>query len=395
MLNIKNGLVLYGPEMEPKRTNILIEDNLILEVSPHASGGREIDAKGCIVSPSLINSHVHLGDSVAKDVGDGEPIDNIVKPPNGLKHNLLAKTSSPDIVASMRSSLVEMLETGTTTMVDFREGGINGVSLIKEAGKDITIRKIVLGRHDSFFKPLSFESCPNDLKPDFEAEIRENTLKILESADGIGLSGFGELNDEVVEIITETCAQVGKISAIHAAEYEEVQKNSLESTGKTEVERALEAGFNILIHLTAPLHSDLDLLKGKNTSVVCCPRSNGALSVGIPPIKEMWDKGINMLLGTDNLMFNSPNMFREMEYALKMTRGYYKEYFPPVEILKMATVNASQALNLNIGCIKEGMLADIMIVEQLSDNPILSLINRTESKNIIGLVTDGNLIYLR
>ena len=109
----------------------------------------------------------------------------------------------------------------------------------------------------------------------------------------------------------------------------------------------------------------------------------------------MWSKGINLLLGTDNVMFNSPNMFREMEYALKLTRGFYKEYFPPVEILKMATVNAGQALNLNLGCIQEGMLADIMMVELLSDNPILSLINRTESKNIIGLVTDGKLIYMR
>ena len=63
-------------------------------------------------------------------------------------------------------------------------------------------------------------------------------------------------------------------------------------------------------------------------------------------------------------------MFREMEYALKLTRGFYKEYFPPVEILKMATVNAGQALNLNLGCIQEGMLADIMMVELLSDNPI-------------------------
>jgi cytosine/adenosine deaminase-related metal-dependent hydrolase len=338
---------------------------------------------------------VHLGDSVAKDMGDGESIENIVKPPNGLKHELLAKTSPQNIIDSMRNSLMEMIETGTTTIVDFREGGVEGVSLIEEASKDVPIRKIVLGRHDSFFKPPYYKSGSKNLNHDFEREIREYTLEILEYTDGVGLSGFGELNDEVVKIITETCARVGKISAIHAAEYEEVQKNSLQATGKTEVERALETGFNILIHVTSPLNSDLDLLKSKKTSVVCCPRSNGTLSVGIPPIKEMWDRGINLLLGTDNLMFNSPNMFREMEYTLKMTRGYYKEYFPPLEILKMATVNAGQALNLNIGCIKEGMLADIMIVKQLSNNPILSLINRTESKNIIGLVTDGNLIYLR
>jgi cytosine/adenosine deaminase-related metal-dependent hydrolase len=390
MINIKNGLVLYGPEMEPVNANILIEDNLIIEVSPHASGGREIDAKGCIVSPSLINSHVHLGDSVAKDIGDGKPIDKIVKPPNGLKHKLLAKSSPHNIIESMQNSLNEMLQTGTTTMVDFREGGIEGIFLIKNAGEGIPVRKIVLGRHDSFLKPFH-----QPLDHDSKKEIGEASMEILKSSDGIGLSGFGEINDEIVSIITGKCAEANKISAIHVAEYEEVQRNSIKATGKTEVERALENNFDILIHVTSPLNSDLNLIKNKAKSVVCCPRSNGALFVGIPPIKDMWDMGINLLLGTDNLMFNSPNMFREMEYALKVTRGYYKEYFPPVEILKMATVNAGQALNLELGCIEEGKLADIMIVEQLSDDPILSLVNRTESKNIIGLMTDGNLVYLR
>jgi cytosine/adenosine deaminase-related metal-dependent hydrolase len=390
MLNIKNGLVLYGPQMEPTQANILIEDNLIVEVSPNASGGKEIDANGCIVSPSLINSHVHMGDSVVKDIGDGESIEKIVKPPNGLKHQLLNSANPQDIINSMRSSLNEMLDTGTSTIVDFREGGINGISLLEKAGEDIPLRKVILGRHDSFFQPF-----PHPLSPDLGSEIRKNAQKLLQSADGVGLSGFGELSEDVVKIITRTCSSEGKLAAIHAAEYEEVQQNSIKTTGKTEVQRALEAGFDILIHVTAPLNLDLDILKETDKSVVCCPRSNGALSVGIPPIKEMWDKGINLLLGTDNLMFNSPNMFREMEYTLKVTRGYYREYFPPIEILKMATVNASSALNLNIGCIEEGMLADIMMVEQLSNNPILSLINRTESKNIIGLMTDGNLVYLR
>ncbi|NYB51320.1 MAG: amidohydrolase family protein [Methanobacteriaceae archaeon] len=388
MFNIKNGLVLYGPEMEPVKANVLIEDNLIVEVSPQASGGKELDAKGCIVSPSLINSHVHLGDSVAKDIGDGETIDKIVKPPHGLKHKLLSASSPQDIITSMRGSMEDMLQTGTTTMVDFREGGVEGISLIKKAGEGLPIRKIVLGRHDSFLKKFT-----TPLTSDAEEEIRKSSKMILSSSDGIGLSGFGEIDDEVVSIITETCAEMNKISAIHVAEYEKVQENSLKTTGKSEVERALRNDFNILIHATSPLKSDLELLKNDEKSVVCCPRSNGALSVGIPPIKEMWDRGINLLLGTDNLMFNSPNMFREMEYALKVTRGHYREYFSPVEILKMATVNAGKAFNLNLGCIEEGKLADMMIVEQLSNNPILSLINRTESKNIIGLMTDGNLVY--
>jgi cytosine/adenosine deaminase-related metal-dependent hydrolase len=384
MITIQNGMVLYGSEMEPINANVLIEDNIITEVSSNACGGREIDAKGCIVAPALINSHVHLGDSVAKDRADGEKIEKIVKPPNGIKHQILEKTPKKSIIVSMRNSILEMLDTGTTTMVDFREGGIEGLQIAYEASKGIPIRRIVLGRHESFFNPS------NKLE-----QLREASKLILNSSDGIGLSGFGEINDDVVKIITETCNKYGKISAIHAAEYEEVQIESLKATGKTEVDRALNAGFKLLIHLTHPKKDDLDILAEKNVPVVSCPRSNGSLAVGIPPLKEMWDKGINLLLGTDNIMFNSPNMFREMEYALKVTRGYYRQYFSPLEILKMATVNPGRFLNLNLGYIEEGMLSDIMLVDQLSTDPILSLLNRTESKNIIGLITDGKVVYSR
>ena len=106
----------------------------------------------------------------------------------------------------------------------------------------------------------------------------------------------------------------------------------------------------------------------------------------------MFDLGVNLLLGTDNVMLNSPNLLREMEYTLKVIRGYYREYFPPKEILKMVTVNASKALNLNVGSLEEDKLADVIIVQQISHDPILSIINRSESKNIKGLITEGELV---
>ena len=80
----------------------------------------------------------------------------------------------------------------------------------------------------------------------------------------------------------------------------------------------------------------------------------------------MIDKGINVCLGTDNVMLNSPNMFKEMEYALKVTRGYYKTYLSPLEVFKMATVNPAKALELNLGSIEEGKIADIMLVNGMS-----------------------------
>ncbi len=382
MITIENGRVLYGENMEIIEGNVIIDDDKIIEVTKNLRKGKKIDAKGCIVAPAFINSHVHIGDSVALDVGDGKSIEKIVKPPHGLKHRILRKTPKSKIIESMRRSMIEMLKRGTTTFVDFREGGFEGLNLIHEAGENTPIRKIVLGRHESFFDA--------DAK---KAYVRKIIKKLLRECNGIAISGFAEIRDDLASMITDACHRQDKISAIHVAEYEGLQKDSLKETSKTEVERAIKAGFDLLVHLTAPMGNDLKLIAESGKSVVICPRSNGILSCGIPPIRDMFEEGINILLGTDNVMFNSPDMLREMEYALKVTRGYYREYFPPLEMFKTATLNAARALNLNLGCIKEGKIADIMVVEQISEDPILSLINRTESKNIICVITEGNIVF--
>lgn len=384
MITIENAKVLYGSNMDVLKANILVEEDKILEISSDVHEGQIIDASGCIVAPALINSHLHIGDSVAKDAGDGEPIDKIVKPPDGIKHRILRETPPGITVDSMKESMNYMLKTGTTTFVDFREGGLEGVKLLDEASKDIPIRKVVLGRHDSF------------LDRDVEAAtVRKNARKILRSCDGIGLSGFGEISDENAGIITKTCKKKSKLSSIHVAEYQELQEDSLNLHGKTEVQRSVETGFDLLVHLTSPAGRDLKNVGENHVPVVLCPRSNGALSVGIPPVQEMLDNKINLLLGTDNVMFNSPNMFREMEYTLKVTRGYYKRYLSPVEVFKMATVNAAKALGINTGSIEEGKIADLMIVKEISRNPFLSLINRTESGNMVGLMKDGDIVYTK
>jgi cytosine/adenosine deaminase-related metal-dependent hydrolase len=382
MITIENATALCGEQLKARRVNVLIQDEKIVEVSEKVSKGKRIDARGCIVAPALVNSHVHLGDSVAKDVGDGEPLEKLVKPPNGIKHRVLQETSREDLVHAMQDSMKTMLATGTTTFLDFREGGVEGVEIIKDAVEDVPIRPLFLGRQPSFFEK-NVES----------SKIMEDAQEILKSTHGIGLSGFGEVDDETARIVADCCLKAGKISAVHVAENEKVQRESLKETGATEVERALKAGLQLLIHLTRPLNSDLKRVARSETPVVLCPRSNGILANGIPPLKEMWKLGINLLLGTDNLMFNSPDMFREMEYALKVTRGCYRQYFPPIEVLKMATVNAGQALHLDLGSIQEGKLADVMVVEQLSSDPILSLLNRTESKNIKTLISEGNILY--
>ena len=87
-----------------------------------------------------------MGDSIAKDCGDGRSIGEIVKPPDGLKHRILDESNPSNVVKSIERTMEDMLKSGTSTFVDFREGGFEGIELINEASKDLPIRKIVLGR---------------------------------------------------------------------------------------------------------------------------------------------------------------------------------------------------------------------------------------------------------
>ena len=121
--------------------------------------------------------------------------------------------------------------------------------------------------------------------------------------------------------IADVCNQEDKLAVIHVAEYYELQERSVQLTNQTEIERALRAGFTTIVHATQPILQDLELLMETSPYIIACPRSNGMLSTGIPPVSVYNEVGLDVALGTDNVMFNKPDMFREMEYTLKAMRG--------------------------------------------------------------------------
>ena len=371
MFTVANGIILRGLNLDPVRANITVDDGIITDISRDANEGKIIDADGAIVAPSFLNGHTHIGDSIIRDEGYGLSLGEMVKPPNGVKHRALASAEDEEIIEAMKSSMWDMLESGTTHFIDYREGGIKGVKLLREASKDIPITPIILGRDDSFYGD----------DPDL-SKVKSQIRKLLKVADGIAPSGFGEITDEVAHIIVEECRKEGKISSIHVAESESTQIESLGLFDKTEIERGVDSKFDQLVHCTNPKNNDLDLIKNSDANVVVCPRANATLNVGVAPLNEMLNLGLNPILGTDNLMLNSPNMFRELEFTLKIMSVKYKSYLNPCELLKMATTNACQ-FNFDKSFIEIGQYAELNIVKHFSKNYYLSLINRSETKNIL------------
>ena len=371
MFTISNGIILRGLNLNPMKANITVDDGIIIDISEDSKEGKIIDVDGAIICPSFLNGHTHIGDSIIKDEGYGLSLGEMVKPPNGVKHRALASAEDEDIIESMKSTMWEMLKSGTTHFIDYREGGLKGVKLLKEASKDIPITPIILGRDDSFYGD----------DPDLSM-VKSQIRKLLKVADGIAPSGFGEITDDVANLIVSECEKAGKISSIHVAESESTQVDSLTKFNRTEIERGVKSNFNQLVHCTNPKNNDLDLIKNSNANIVVCPRANATLNVGIAPLNKMLNLGLRPILGTDNLMLNSPSMFRELEFTLKLMSIYYKNYLNPSLLLQMATTNAC-LFNFNKSCIEIGQVAEFNVFEHFSKNPFLNIINRIETKNIL------------
>ena len=151
--------------------------------------------------------------------------------------------------------------------------------------------------------------------------------------------------------------------------------------------------------------SDLEILKKHNVSVAHNPISNLKLASGIAPVPKMLDMGINVALGTDGASSNnSLDMFEEIKAAALIHKGAGLDptAVPAETALKMATINGAKALGFdNLGMIKEGYLADLVVVDLDTPHlrpiydPISSLVYSAKCGDVEYTMVNGNIVYER
>jgi cytosine/adenosine deaminase-related metal-dependent hydrolase len=150
--------------------------------------------------------------------------------------------------------------------------------------------------------------------------------------------------------------------------------------------------------MTNASDAEIDQVAKSRVGVVVCPRANGVLGAGIPRVARMLRSGCTVAIGTDNVMLNSPDITRELDYVWKASRATEAEMLDPREVLKMATVNAADILRLNSGCIEEGRSANLIFIDkQHADlypmhNPHAALIHRLSQSSIASVMIDGRFV---
>jgi cytosine/adenosine deaminase-related metal-dependent hydrolase len=331
-----SGHAFTGDDLALQSVEIVIEMGIITAIEeipkvPHTW-----------ICPAFFNAHTHLGDTIAMDCCPSGDLEEMVTPPHGLKHRMLAAASRKDLILAMRSTIQGMHAGGTAGCADFREGGTSGVSALREAAGELSFLPVIFGR--------------------------DGGERV---ADGWGISSTRDT--PVTDAKAAEIHRAGKKIAIHAGEKD-----------ASDVDEALSLDPDLLIHCTHATKKQLRICADRQIPIAVCPRSNWMLGVSSsarhPPLQLLQDLGCTVLLGTDNVMFVPPDMFSEMAFSSFV-------YKMDPEFLFHAAVKGSELTGAPF-FIQKGERANLFTIDpeksslQFSRNPLMSIVKRSSASHI-------------
>jgi cytosine/adenosine deaminase-related metal-dependent hydrolase len=332
-----SGQALIGDELTLSPVDIIIENGYITAIEDN------LHAPQCWICPALFNAHTHLGDTVAMDCGATGDLTALVTPPHGLKHRLLAAASRKDLVSGMRSSIQEMINGGVAGCADFREGGVKGVTALKEAAGGLSFSTVIFGRDGGE-----------------------------KDADGLGISSFRDVKD--TERLVAEARRMGKKIAFHAGERD-----------SEDVDCALLYEPDLIIHATHATKKQIRQCADMAIPIAICPRSNWTLGVTKtakrPQLRLMHELGCTLYLGTDNVMFVPPDLFSEMAFVSTV-------YGLEPKILLRAAIQGSELIGESF-FIRTGARANLIRIDpfqsalQFSRDPVSSITKRVSCGHIV------------
>lgn len=307
-------------------------------------------AKG-VVLPLLTNCHTHIGDAIAHGRKFDGDIESLVAPPNGLKFKILRENTSEDLIKAMNKAIIHMLNTGTGSFIDFREGGLTGVTQLQKAANVLPINNLIMGRPGG----LNYSN--------------DEIVSLLEKVTGIGISSITDWDYSELEKISHTTKQHGKLFALHASE-----------RIPEDLDKILNLKPDFLVHMTCGTDSDFETLAELEIPVVVCPRSRIFFN-NIPNIAKMLNKGVTIVMGSDNAMFNSPNLFEELRIGFDLANKFGP--VKPETMLEMITINTKKVLNPKYHIsLAPGSPSNFMVLDIPFEKPEQTLVLGIQPENI-------------
>jgi len=390
-LGIDNVIIVSGNfGYEPFLGSLRVEGERIAEVRrgplPPGGGGERLDGGGKILMPALVNCHCHGDMTLARGLGDDMTL--LEQNDAYRSHNWFRKyISDEDRYCARQLAYCESLLAGCAFVCEnmywslgdrsiqaMREIGVKG-ALVEDLRRDFSAR-------DAF--------VPESELREFSAACREAGI--------VPVIGLPAEEDWETGLLQETFARARGIDALqtmHLAETEWRVEIVWKKYGMRPIEYLARNGFlsDRLIgsHVVYADEGEIALLKKAGAKVANTPLCEMKIADGIAPIPEMARQGLVVGLGTDGAMWNNSNdIFREMKgMSLLHTISSGIRSLSKKAILDMATTGGAAVFGLEgeIGMVKEGMKADVILVD--ANRPHLQPLALGKNENVTSALVYG------
>lgn len=377
-----------------------------VEVAAEGAADEEIDCRGCIVFPGLVNAHNHIYEIMQRGLGkDYEVLD-------WVRHAIYPITkvmTAEDFYWSNVVAIADAFRNGTTGLVEHPTNFVRFyVDNEFQALVDCGIRGAVYrtGSNCSTVDPEENAPPDVDLRQSEEYVTKWQGHPLVRP--GLGPSGFHCADADLFSRYKDLARRKQAPFHFHLAENPyttaAVRKLGYRS------EAAIAHAANILDENTSLAHcvwlgeADFEVIRSSGAQVCHNASSNQILASGIPNIMRMFDKGIPIALGSDGPASNdSMDMIGEMKAAALLQRVNTLDptALSARDVFRMATVGGAKVLqNERLGRIVPGYLADIAAVRIQNNpsmfpifDPINSLVFHGSGRDVCLTIVNGKVVY--
>lgn len=367
---------------------------------------RVIETRGGYVLPGLIQTHIHLCQTLFRGFADDLPL------MDWLRRRVwpMEAAHTPETLrAAARLATTELLSSGTTTALTMETVHDTDAvfEAVAEAGMRATIGKCMMDRDDA--------QVPR--------RLRERTRESLDESVAIAKRWNGAANGRLhaafaprfaVSCSRELLEAVADLSSSARAL---VHTHASESRDEIEIVRQLSGGVPNLAYLAAlrlasprlcTAHCvwvddrEQQVIADHDVKVMHCPGSNLKLGSGVAPIAEMRKRGITISLGADGAACNNRlDMFEEMRLAaILQAMRCGPGALPARDVLWMATRNGARTLGLehDIGSLDVGKKADLIVVDRdrphlvPGPDPYSAIVYAARGSDVRTTIVDGEIL---
>ena len=370
-------LTMDDTRRELTGADVLLRDGVIAEIGPDlAHQGEVMNAKGCVVTPGLVNTHHHLYQTLTRAVPGGQ--DALLFGWLQTLYPIWARFTPDHMFTSAQIGLAELALSGCTLSSDHLYLYPNGSRLEDtiHAAAEIGLR--FHPTRGSMSIGVSEGGLPPDDLVEQEAAILEDCVRLVDAFHdasegamcrvGIAPCSPFSVSRDLMRDAAELARDKGVMLHTHLAENEEDIAYSLEKFGCRPGEYAESLGWvgpDVWhAHCVKLDAAEIALFAQTKTGVAHCPCSNCRLGSGIAPLRAMRDAGVPVGLGVDGSASNDAgNLIAEARQAMLLQRvAQGADAMSAREALEIATRGGADILGRpDCGRLEVGTRADVAI----------------------------------